>query len=148
MSFSIACESRNQKERERCSVSFELMKQTGADNVNDNKLIVKFVSNRDGRCTVLKEFKSVTRVRFVKNGDDRSLYCMELFENSHGVKVRIEDEFLHCHRIVNTQKRFRFYETDIILKSKNLKNLKWEWEEEEENDSFTASNANPYIIES
>ena len=148
MSFSIACESRNQKERERCSVSFELMKQTGADNVNDNKLIVKFVSNRDGRCTVLKEFKSVTRVRFVKNGDDRSLYCMELFENSHGVKVRIEDEFLRCSRLINTQRIFRFYETDINLKSKNWKNLKWEWEEEEENDSFTASNANPYIIES
>jgi hypothetical protein len=73
---------------------------------------------------------------------------MELFENSHGVKVRIEDEFLRCSRLINTQRIFRFYDTDIILKSRNWKNLKWEWEEEEENDSFTASNANPYIIES
>ena len=122
------------------------MKQTGAYNVNDNKLIVKFVSTRDGRNTLLKEFKLVTRVRFIKNGDHSTLYCMELFENSHGVKVRIEDEFLRCSRLINTQRIFRFYEPDIILKSKNWKNLKWEWEEEEENDSFTASNANPYII--
>jgi hypothetical protein len=75
------------------------MKQTGADNVNDNKLIVKFVSTRDGRCTLLKEFKLVTRVRFMKNGDDPALYCMELFQNSHGVKLRIDDEFLHCSRV-------------------------------------------------
>ncbi len=146
MSFSIACESRNQKEREICSVSFELMKQTGAYNVNDNKLIVKFVSTRDGRCTLLKEFKFVTRVRFIKNGDHSTLYCMELFENSPGgVKLRIDDEFLHCYRIVNTQKRFRFHETDIILRPKKWKDLNWELQKEEDG-SLTASNANPYII--
>ena len=71
------------------------MKQTGADNVNDNKLIVKFVSTRDGLCTLLKEFKFVTRVRFIKNGDHSTLYCMELFQNSPGgVKLRIDDALL------------------------------------------------------
>jgi hypothetical protein len=44
MSFSIECESRNQKEREICSVRFELMKLKGAYNANDHKLIVKFGS--------------------------------------------------------------------------------------------------------
>ena len=124
MSFSIECESANQKERERCSVSFELTQQTGAYNVNDNKLIVKFVSTRDGCSTLLKEFKLVTRVRFIENGDDPTLYCMELFQNSHGVKLRIEDEFLHCYGKVNTQKRFRFHETDIILRPQKWKDLK------------------------
>jgi hypothetical protein len=122
------------------------MKQTGAYNVNDNKLIVKFVSTRDGRCTLLKEFKLVTRVRFIKNGDHSTLYCMELFQNSPGgVKLRIDDEFLHFYRIVNTQKRFRFHETDIILRPQKWKDLKWEWQKEEDG-SLTASNANPYII--
>ena len=146
MSFNIECESRNQKEREKCSVSFELMKQTGASNVNDNKLIVNFFSTRDGQCTLLKEFKLVTRVRFIKNGDDPTLYCMELFHNTPGgVKLRIEDEFLRCSRLINTQKIFRFFETNIILSSQNWKDLNWEWQEEE-GSSFTASNANPYII--
>jgi hypothetical protein len=101
------------------------MKPTGAYNANDHKLIVKFVSARDGGSTLLKEFKFVTRVRFIENGDDSSLYYMELFQNSPGgIKVRIEDEFLHCYGKVNTQKRFRFHETDIILRPQKWKDLK------------------------
>ena len=147
MSFSIACESRNQKEREICSVSFELMKPKGAYNANDHKLIVKFVSTRDGRNTLLKEFKLVTCVRFMKNGDDPTLYSMELFQNSPagGTKVRIEDEFLHCYKIVNTQKRFRFHEIDIDMTPLKWRCLNWELQEEQDG-SLTASNANPYII--
>ena len=142
MSFSIACESGNQKERERCSVSFELTKQTGAYNVNDNKLIVKFVSTRDGCSTLIKEFKLVTRVRFIENGDDPTLYCMELFHNSNGVKLRIEDEFLHCYGNVNTQKRFRFLEMDIYMTPEKWERLNWESKTEDDG-AFTASNANP-----
>jgi hypothetical protein len=117
------------------------MKQTGAYNVNDNKLIVQFVSTRDGCSTLLKDFKFVTRVRFIENGDSR-LYCMELFQNSQcGIKVRIDDEFLHCYKIVNTQKRFRFLETDIYMTPNKWKYLNWELQKEEDG-ALTASNAN------
>ncbi len=129
MSFGIACESRNQKEREICSVSFELMKPKGAYNANDHKLIVKFVSTRDGGSTLLKMFEFVTGVRFIENGHDSRLYYMELFQNTPagGTKVRIEDEFLHCCKIVNTLKRFRFDEIDINMTPNKWRCLNWEY---------------------
>jgi hypothetical protein len=96
---------------------------------------------------LLKEFKFVTRVRFIENGDDTRLYHMELFQNSpgSGTKVRIDDELLHCYRIVNTKKRFRFLETDINMTPRKWRCLNWELKQEEDG-SLTASNANPYII--
>jgi hypothetical protein len=147
MSFSIACESRNQKEREICSVSFELMKPKGTYNANDHKLIVKFGSTSPRGSTLLKMFEFVTRVRFIENGDDSKLYYMELFQNSPGggTVVRIEDEFLHCYKIVNTRKRFRFLEMDIDMTPQKWRCLNWELQEEQDG-SLTASMVNPYII--
>jgi predicted transcriptional regulator len=73
---------------------------------------------------------------------------MELFQNSPETReeVMIQDEFLHCHEIVNTQKIFRFLEMDIDMTPQKWRCLNWELQEEQDGSSLTASNANPYII--
>lgn len=141
-SFSIECEC---PYYELCSVDFKLMTSTGGHNVDAHKLKVNFVHKSKGKSSSLHEFKSVTRVRFMKNDDNSGYYSMQLFHNSPGggTKVAIDHEFLYGGQ-VNRQKRFRFLQSDVLNTSSKWENLDWKFEEEDSG-SWTATTANSYI---